>query len=180
MRFTLMGLTLTLALAAPAGAQWTLNLDHLAKSAKETVEITLDGALLNLAGRFLSAEKPEEAKVKQIVAGLKAIHVRSFEFDRAGAYSAADLDKIRQQVSGPGWTRVARHTAGAGKAFEAGEVSELYVRTEGNKSTGVAVITAEARELTVVQILGDIDLDKLGDLSGQFGIPKAPMPKPER
>lgn len=74
----LLTLALALGLAAPARAQLSLNLEHLARSAKETVEITLDGALLKLAGRFLSAEKPDEAKVKEIVSGLTGIYVRSF------------------------------------------------------------------------------------------------------
>lgn len=168
----LVTIAVALGLAAPAWAQLSLNLDHLAKSAKETVEITLDGGLLQLAGRFLSAEKPDEAKVKEIVSGLTGIYVRSFEFDRANAYGDGDLEEIRKQMRGPGWTRIVRHMAGAQKGRDAREVSEIYVRSEGNRSTGVTIITAEPRELTVVQILGDIDLDKLGDLSGQFGIPK--------
>lgn len=163
-----------LGLAAPARGQLSLNLEHLAKSAKETVEITLDGALLKLAGRFLSAEKPDEAKVREIVTGLTGIYVRSFEFDRANAYTDGDLDAIRAQIRGPGWARIVRHTAGQRKGKDSLEVSEIYVRSEGIRSTGVTIITAEPRELTVVQILGDIDLDKLGDLSGQFGIPKLP------
>lgn len=48
------------------------------------------------------------------------------------------------------------------------------MRSEGSRSTGVTIITAEPRQLTVVQILGDIDLDRLSGLSGQFGIPKLP------
>lgn len=167
-------IAVVLGLAAPARGQLSLNLEHLAKNAKETVEITLDGGLLKLAGRFLSAEKPDEAKVKEIVSGLTGIYVRSFEFDRANAYGDGDLDAIRGQIRGPGWARIVRHTAGAQKGGDAREVSEIYVRSEGNRSTGVTIITAEQRELTVVQILGDIDLDKLGELSGQFGIPKLP------
>lgn len=162
--------------AAPARAQFPFNLDHLAKNAKETVEITLDGEMLGLAGRFLSSAKPEEAKAKEVIAGLKAIYVRSFEFDRDGAYTAADLDAVRAQVQGPAWTRIVRTTAAPRKGSVMGEIAEVYLRKEGGKSTGIAIIAGEARELTVVQILGDIDPEKLEGLSGQFGIPKVPKP----
>jgi len=35
----------------------------------------------------------------------------------------------------------------------------------------MAILTAEPRELTVVNIVGQIDMDKLGELSGKFGVP---------
>jgi hypothetical protein len=39
---------------------------------------------------------------------------------------------------------------------------------------GLAVIVAEPRSLTVVNVVGRIDLEKLGALAGQFGIPHLP------
>jgi len=173
MRIALMLATLLCA-GGVARAQFTINLDHLAKQAKESVEITLDGELLRLAGRFLSSTKPDEAKAKEVVSGLKSIYVRSFEFDRTGVFSEADVEAIRKQIQAPGWTRIVRATSGPRKGRDLNELAEVYVRQEGGKSTGIAIIAAEAQELTVVQILGDIDLDKLEGLSGQFGIPKLP------
>jgi hypothetical protein len=173
MRFALILAALVCA-AGPGLAQLTINLDHLAKQAKESVEITLDGELLRLAGRFLSSSKPDEVKAKEVVSGLKSIYVRSFEFDRTGAFSESDIDAIRSQIQSPGWTRIVRATSGPRKGRDLNEIAEVYVRSEAGKSTGIAIIAAEAKELTVVQILGDIDLEKLEGLSGQFGIPKLP------
>jgi hypothetical protein len=34
------------------------------------------------------------------------------------------------------------------------------------------VIASEPREFTIVNIVGSIDLDKISQLEGQFGIPK--------
>lgn len=165
-------IAMLLGLASASQAQVALNLDHLAKKARESVDINLDANLLTLAGRFLSAEKPDEAKAKALVSGLKGVYVRSFEFDAPGAYTAADLSAISNQFSGPQWTRVVRHVAGKGKETE--EIASIFIRQEAGKSTGIAIVAAEPKQLTVVQILGEIDLDKLGDLSGQFGIPKLP------
>jgi hypothetical protein len=37
---------------------------------------------------------------------------------------------------------------------------------------GLALISSEPRELTIVNIVGVIDLEKLRKLEGQFGVPK--------
>jgi hypothetical protein len=52
-----------------------------------------------------------------------------------------------------------------------GETDEIYLRKENGKLTGVAVIAAEPKELTVVNIVGPIDLDSLAELGGHFHIP---------
>jgi len=41
----------------------------------------------------------------------------------------------------------------------------------GEQITGLAVLSIEPREFTVVNIVGPIDLDKLSKLEGQFGVP---------
>ena len=62
--------------------------------------------MLQLAAKFLSAAKPDEAQAKKLIAGLKSIYVKSFEFDKAGEYNAADVETVRAQFRGPGWSRV--------------------------------------------------------------------------
>jgi hypothetical protein len=49
---------------------------------------------------------------------------------------------------------------------------DIYILRSGNRTDGVAIIAAEPRQLTVVNIVGSIDLAKLAQLQGQFGVPK--------
>ena len=49
---------------------------------------------------------------------------------------------------------------------------EVYVRPNGDSVSGLVVLSAEPTELTIVNIVGPIDLDKLASLEGQFGIPR--------
>ena len=44
----------------------------------------------------------------------------------------------------------------------------------------ILVIAAEPKELTIVNILGTLDPEKLADLSGEFGIPKFERSKTRR
>ena len=134
----------------------------LAAKAKEKVEVNLDPALLQMAGRFLNDKKPDEAKVKGLLGGLKGIYVRSFTFGKAGEYSAADVDQIRAQLKG--WSEVV-------SVRGATESTGVYLKSDGQKVQGVVILSAEPLELTVVNIVGSIDPDQLKDLSGQFGIP---------
>lgn len=151
------------------------NLNKLADKATEVVEVTLDEKLLKVAARFLSPDNPSEAKVKEIVSGLKGVYVRSFEFDKPGAYAEGDLKPIRSQLRPPGWDKIVSVINKRG-----GDNVEVYTRLQGDQIIGLAIIAADPTQLTVVNIIGPIDLDKVRQLEGQFGIPKLNLPKPDK
>src|SRR5436305_8442190 len=69
-------------------------IEKLSAKAKESVNITLDGPLLQLASQFLNSGTGDEKALKQLVSKLKAIHVRNFEFDKEGEYSDGDLNAL--------------------------------------------------------------------------------------
>jgi hypothetical protein len=79
------------------------NIESLSSKAKETVEVTMDGPMLRWASKFLSADDPDEEKAAKLVANLKSIYVRSYEFDTDGAYPRADVDALRAQFRPPVW-----------------------------------------------------------------------------
>jgi hypothetical protein len=156
---------LLLAGMAPA-QQIKWNYDKLAAKASDSTEVTLDGALLRQAAKFLSNEG-DEAQAKKVVAGLKGIYVRSFEFKKAGEYTKEDVDAFRAQIHAPEWQKVVdTHSK------EDGEDTEVYLKNgAGDTIEGLTIISAEPKELTLVNIVGTIDLASLGALGGHFGIP---------
>jgi hypothetical protein len=134
------------------------SIDKLAAKAKETVNVSLDGAMLQLAGNFLSGQKSEEAKIRQLTSNLKGLYVRSFEFSKEGEYTDADLAPLRSQLTSTrGWSKIV-------DVAETGEHTEVYARKEGDKILGMALIAGEKRELTVVYVDGPIDLKQLTEL----------------
>ena len=140
-------------------------LDKLADKASETVTVSLDGNLLRLASRFLSSDDPDQAQVKKLVASLRGVYVRNFEFEKAGEYQASDLEPIRSQLRDPKWKKIVQ--------VRGRDNAEVLLRQENEDViSGLAVIVAEAKELTVVYIDGPIDMDGLSKLGGTFGIPK--------
>lgn len=143
------------------------NLDKLEARASETVDVTLDGKMLQIALPFLNSKKPEEAAIKELLAGLKGVYVKVFQFDNEGEYTAADVDSVRTQLRTPNWSRMA-----GVKSKKDGENVEVYMlMTTGAQIGGIAVIATKPKQLTVVNIVGMIDLEKLVKLSGRFGIP---------
>jgi hypothetical protein len=169
-----LALVLGLALAVPASAQDPArlllpNLDTIAKRAADTVDVTLDASLLQLAASFMTGDDADEAAVRELLRGLKGIYVKSYEFDTDGAYSPADLDSVRAQLGRGSWTRLVSVTSSKERSN-----SEVYAWMDQGVSNGLAIISAEPRELTIVNIVGRIDLEKLRRLEGQFGIPKVP------
>lgn len=52
------------------------------------------------------------------------------------------------------------------------ERADIYLLRNGDHTESVAIIAAEPRQLTIVNIVGSIDLARLARLQGQFGVPR--------
>ena len=142
-------------------------IEKLAAKATETVNVTLDGPLLQLAGQFLDSKNADEGQARNVVSRLKGIHVRSFEFASEGEYSEADVAAFRSQLRSPAWSRIVETSSKQDR-----EHVEIYIKQEKDQAGGLVIISAEPKELTIVNIDGVIDLKQLASLGGQFGIPK--------
>jgi len=142
------------------------SLDHLAAKANQTVDVSVDERLMRMASKLFNEQDADEREVKKLVAGLKGIYVKSFEFDTSGQYSDSDLETIRTQLRGPGWTRLVNVTSKKDGNLE------VYLLFNGDNVAGMAVLHNDEKELTVVNIVGPVNLDKLAQLEGQFGVPE--------
>lgn len=167
---------LTLALGAALAAtlwaqQFQFNLDHLKSKASDSFDVSLNTDMLQFAGTFLDGKDPDEAKVKKLIVGIAGIYIKSFEFNKDGAYVPADLEKVRNQLRAPEWSRIVGVKSGES------ENVEVWVRTEKGKVSGIAILASEPRQLTVANLVGDIDLKSLADLGGHFGLPNLPNVK---
>lgn len=142
------------------------SLDHLAAKASQSVDVNIDEKLIRIALKVFSDQDPEEREVKKVVAGIKGIYVKSFEFENEGQYTAADMQAIRTQLQGPGWTRLVNVMS-----KKEGNL-EVYLLMNGETVGGLTVLSSDVRQLVVVNIVGPVDLEKLAKLEGQFGIPE--------
>lgn len=141
------------------------SLDSLAPKASQTVDVNIDERLMRMASK-LFPDHGDEKKIKDLLVGIKGIYVKSFEFETDGQYSTADVEAIRTQLRGPSWSRVMNVTS-----KKEGNV-EVYLLLNGETVGGLAVLAMDDRELTVVNIVGPVDLEKLSQFEGQFGVPE--------
>ncbi|HEX8147875.1 MAG TPA: DUF4252 domain-containing protein [Pyrinomonadaceae bacterium] len=163
------------ALAVPARAQTEAagrlrleSLEKLAPKAAEAVNIEIDGILIQFAGSILSDKDADERAVKELVTGLRGVYVKSYEFKSSGEFAEADVAAVREQLRAPGWSRVMDVKS---RGLDFGD-AEVYLATAGGRVEGFALLVVQPRELTVVNIVGSLDLDKIRRLGANLKLPR--------
>ena len=154
--------------AAQARARVQLDtLERLAARADKAVDVSVDEGVLSLAKGFFAKPKTErDREIAEAVRGLEGVYVRVYEFASEGQWAESDIADIRRQVGEPGWSRVVNvWHKGEGRKVE------VHLRAAAGKIGGLVVLSTEPKQLVVVNMVGDIDVQKLASLQGQFGIP---------
>jgi hypothetical protein len=154
------------------------NLDKLSEKAARVTDVTLDGSLLQFAVNLIEkvdAEDKDVDQLKSIVKNLKGIYIKSFEFDEASQYSKADIDAIRSQLTSPRWTKIVQSIEKRHNEYD-----EIYLLKNGDRVAGVVILVAEARELTVVNLVGEVPMDKVASLERHLSFGDKQSDKPKR
>lgn len=147
-------------------------LDKLAARASEKQQIDLGPEMLGSVQSFVP-QGPKADAAKGIFAKLRGIFVRNYEFDDPKAYSMDDINTLRKQLMTPGWVKVISNEE---KGREGDwELQEVYFFQPGGKTNGIFILNAEPGELSVVNVVGPIDLAELRNLGGVLGIPNIPV-----
>ncbi len=140
-------------------------LKGLEAKAKESTEIDLGpeqlGLLMGLAGN-------EASELKALGQKIQRVQVKTLEFEKEGEYNPADLEKLRASIRSTNFVPLI--SVKEKKGF-----TEIGMRKEGDRMRGFVILAVEPKEITVVNILGDLDAKTLGKLSGKFGIPNVQM-----
>ena len=148
-------------------------LDVLANRASNTVDIKLDEHLIQITSKWLGKD-PDEAEIKEILKHLKGIYVKSFSFEKENQYLPSEIDSVLSQLRGAGWNKIVGVTS-----KKEGENVDVYVMSLGDQISGLAVVCVNPKEFTVVNVVGPIDLEKLTQLEGSFGVPDLDLAKPK-
>ena len=140
---------------------------ELAARAANVTEVTLGKGMLDFAAKFMDNNDKDQVAVKQLIEGLDGIYVRDYEFDKEGQYSMDQLEQLRQAFGAPEWTPMVHVRESKG-----GESTEVMMKMVNGEPHGIFVLDAEAKELTIVLILGPIRMDQLSELKGLSGLSK--------
>ena len=154
------------------GAKLQLDqLDMLANKASETVDVKLDEHLMQTTAKFFSGKDTDDAEIRDLIKNVKGIYVKSFSFEKENEYSATEVESVLSQLRGSSWNKIIGI-----KSKKDGDNVEVYLMTVGDEIAGLAVVSAEPKEFTVVNIVGPINLEKLSQLEGSFGVPFLNLP----
>jgi hypothetical protein len=145
----------------------------LAARANHVTEVTLDKNMLAFAAKFMKDDDDKEAR--DMIQNLKGVYVREYEFDKDNSYTAQELDGLRTYFKTADWSPMVHE-----RTKNVAEGTDVYVKLVNGQMEGLFVLDAEARELSLVLILGPIDVDKISKLGGNFGIPKGVMKRAEK
>lgn len=155
-----------MSLAAFAEQELDLSfLKGLEAKARESTDINLGPEQIQLMMGF-SGEFSKE--LLGLGRSIERVQVKTLEFDKEGMYSVADMDNLRSKLKGGEFLPLI-------SVKEKNGFTEIVMRKGPKGNRGFVIVSAEARELTVVNIVGDLDLASLGKLTGKFGIPNIQM-----
>jgi Domain of unknown function (DUF4252) len=151
-------------LAAQAHAQSPLLklpvFTQLRSQATESVDISIGSLPLRIAGWAVGHDDdPESVATQALLKGLHGLYIRHYEFATDFAYPQAEVDAVRTQLTGAGWSQLAQvHDQNKN------ENVDVYLAVDKERITGVAIVASEPREFTIVNAVGTLDLDKVATL----------------
>ena len=138
---------------------------ELETKASESTVVTVGPWLLHFASHFANDRDPDGAATRRVLANIKSITVHSYEFDSDFVYTQADVDAVRAQLRAPNWNRLAQV-----RSKDRNNV-DVYVSMDNDKTTGLAVISSEPRELTIVNVVGSVSPEDLQRLCAHLDVP---------
>ena len=138
---------------------------ELAAKASDVTEVTLGKNMLGFAAKFMNGKDEDEAATRKLIEGLQGIYVREYEFDKEGDYSMEQIEQLRKYFETSEWTAIVRERERKGR-----ESTDVLVKMVNGQSHGMFVLEAEPKELTIVLILGPINVEDLSKLKGLSGL----------
>ncbi len=139
---------------------------ELAAKAIDVTEVTLGKNMLDFAAKFMKDKDDEQAR--KLIQGLKGIYVREYTFEKEGEYSMDQIKQLRTYFETSEWSpivhEIEHHKGGAT------ETTDVMVKTVNGETQGMFILSAEPKELSIVLIMGPINLDELGELHGIGGL----------
>jgi len=149
-------------------------LDALTSRASNTVDVKIDENLMQVTRKLFSGQNSDEAEIKELLKNVKGIYVKSFSFEKENEYQPTEIDSVMSQLRSGGWSKIVGITS-----KKQGENVEVYLMMIADQVSGLAVVSLDPKEVTVVNIVGPINLEKLSQLEGSFGIPDLDLGKPK-
>ncbi len=134
------------------------------ETGEEVTEVLIEEHLIRMVAKLATNEEPE---LSSVLDGIKLIKVNSFEISKENEGKLSNkVKEIDKTLMNKGWDRIVRT-----KSKE--ETVNVYILTNNEeKIEGLVVASFEKDgDATFVNIVGDINLETIGELGNKFDIP---------
>jgi len=126
-----------------------------------SVEVYLKEPLLKL----LAATTSDDPELVEMLKGLLMIQVRQYSTeDKSKKGFQKFISSYSKKLEAKKWDRIV-------KAKEEGEHVEIFIMISDDKIQGLFIMALEPSESVFVNIVGELDLELLGELGAKFDIP---------
>jgi hypothetical protein len=134
--------------------------------ATDSVNISVSPWLLHAVSSLIDDKDADGAATREMFRRIHSIDIRSYEFATDFAYSRADIDAVRRQLTGPGWVQLMQVRDRAKS-----EDVDIYVSTDNGRTNGFALIASEPRQFTIINIVGSISMEDVPKIEKYLHVP---------
>ncbi|HZW80706.1 MAG TPA: DUF4252 domain-containing protein [Candidatus Deferrimicrobiaceae bacterium] len=138
-------------------------IENLQQTASSKTNFTFEHSMLIFASKL----DPGDEDLRRVIAGVSGISVRNYHFAEPHQYDPAVLRSVKAEYRAAGWKQLVNRQENTGQ-----DVSDLWVRSENNAISNVAILLAKANDVKFVVVSGSISPLDISHLGGHFGIPK--------
>ncbi|MEQ9825946.1 MAG: DUF4252 domain-containing protein [Puniceicoccaceae bacterium] len=141
-----------------------LNIDSVLQGSERylTSEVYLRNYILRMIARVTKKSEPDFAKM---LAAIKLIRVVEFEFDAEGINSTLEkAESLVNHLQKSRWDTLVR-------SKQSDKTLQICIQSDREDHIyALAIVSWDSYKMTIVNVVGDIDLDMLSRLGSQFGI----------
>ncbi len=124
------------------------------------VMVNIGGMLLNFMSKAAGAEDPETA---QLMEGLKGVRINVYETGGELLPAMDQLQDVKSMLSSQNWEPIVQ-------VNEDDENVQIFIKLDGEGVQGLTVMAVNDEEAVFMNILGNMDPEKLGQVMDKFDV----------
>lgn len=164
-------LALAMMLSVPAwgftSAKLDIDTEELKSQADEVVEVNLDGKALEQGSKLLAVRSGISNSFKSVLGSIKGIYRFTYRFALGNPYEIDAMENLHRQMTDSGWAPM----IDVQNRKESTGLTVYSYTSEDDSPNGITVISNDPSEITVLNLVGDVDLEALARVGEALGMP---------
>lgn len=129
-----------------------------------TMTLSIGPTLLNIASHSIE----DDPQTKALLSQLDGVRVKLYEIEKDPLAVAEDLGEINARLTAEGWQQVVL-------VREEGETTYVLMKMIDARIAGLTVLTADATEVVLVNVMGELKPEMLADTMSALEVPAPPI-----